>query len=576
MRLPAWLRSRRVRVLAAAAAACAAIMISGGLAFARFNSTQSVGSNTFSTTTLAAPTGLGATGGQNIVLTWTATSSTFAAGYNVLRSTTSGSGYAQVAQVTGRTTVTYTDNPGGGLYFYVLQAYFQNWTSANSAEAHAGVTTTGLLNCGANAAVTASSGDNNGFEVNAGNACANDGASAQDVNSGTGTQTTCTDIHKDRHLYYNYGISVPTGSSVDGIEVQVDAFADATTGVPRYCVELSWDGGTTWTTAQTMASDLTTSEASYTLGSASDTWGRTWAVSDLSNANFRVRITSRSSDTTRDFSLEWAAVKVTYTPMAAPTNFVATGGSNVVLTWTASTSTFITGYNVLRSTTSGSGYSTIAQLSPSTTTYTDNASGGNYYYVIQSYYESWVSNTAEQAASVNTTGQLDCSANAAVTTSAGDNNGFEVNPGNACANDGAYAEDVDSGTSTSTNCTDSHKDKHLFYNYGISVPAGSTVDGIEVRLDGFADATTGAPRYCVELSWNGGTNWTAAKTMASDLTTSEATYTLGAANDTWNRTWAVADLSDSNFRVRISSRASDNARDFRLEWAAVRVTYTPP
>lgn len=94
-------------------------------------------------------------------------------------------------------------------------------------------------------------------------------------------------------------------------------------------------------------------------------------------------------------------------------------------------------------------------------------------------------------------------------------------------------------------------------------------------LDGWADATTGVPRYCVELSWNGGTNWTAAKTMASDLTTSEVTYTLGANNDTWSHSWTVAQMSDANFRVRITSRSSDVTRDLSLERAAVRVTYTP-
>ena len=52
-----------------------------------------------------------------------------------------------------------------------------------------------------------------------------------------------------------------------------------------------------------------------------------------------------------------------------------------------------------------------------------------------------------------------------------------------------------------------------------------------MRLDARADSTTGAPKMCVQLSWDGGTTWTAAKTSAN-LTTSEATYTLGGAADT--------------------------------------------
>ena len=204
MRVPAWPRSRRVRVLAASAAACAAIVVSAGLALAVFGNTPSVGSNAFTTTTLAAPTGLGATGGTNIVLTWTATTSTFASGYNVLRSSTSGGSYTTIAQVTPRTTVTYTDNPAAGTYYYVLQSYFQNWVSVNTAEVTAGVSTnTGYQPCSANAAD--SGGDANGYEVLPANACTNDSLFAQDVNSGTGTGTSCTGSGKDKHRFYNHG-----------------------------------------------------------------------------------------------------------------------------------------------------------------------------------------------------------------------------------------------------------------------------------------------------------------------------------------------------------------------------------
>jgi hypothetical protein len=303
-----------VRLVAAAAAACAAIVVTAELSFAAFSNTKSVASNAFTTTTLAAPTGPAATGGANIVLTWTATASTFATGYNILRSQTNGGPYAQLVQVTPRTTVTYTDSPIAGTYYYVLQSYFQNWISVNTAQVTAGVSTnTGLLSCGANAAVTSSAGDNNGFQLNPGNACADDGAFAEDTDSGTGTSTSCTNTGKDRHLFYNYGISVPASSVINGFEVRLDGMADATTGTPLYCVELSWNGGTTWTTAKTSA-NLTTTEATYTLGTTSDNWGRTWAVSELTNANFRVRITSRASNNSRDFRLEWVAVKVTYTP----------------------------------------------------------------------------------------------------------------------------------------------------------------------------------------------------------------------------------------------------------------------
>ena len=54
-------------------------------------------------------------------------------------------------------------------------------------------------------------------------------------------------------------------------------------------------------------------------------------------------------------------------------------------------------------------------------------------------------------------------ANAPVTASAGDNNGFQTSPTNAYASDGLFAVDTNSGTNTNTSCTNSGKDKHLYY-----------------------------------------------------------------------------------------------------------------
>jgi choice-of-anchor B domain-containing protein len=173
---------------------------------------------------------------------------------------------------------------------------------------------TGFLSPGTNAAQTSSAGDNNGFEVSASNAHADGGGVAQDVNSGTNNNASCTANSKDKHRFYDFNIILPGGATVKGIEVRLDAFADSTSSAPKMCVQLSWNGGTTWTTAK-QTTTLTTSQATYILGSPVDTWGRTWALTDLSNANFRVRvidIASTSGATSRDFSLDWIAVRVSY------------------------------------------------------------------------------------------------------------------------------------------------------------------------------------------------------------------------------------------------------------------------
>jgi hypothetical protein len=154
-------------------------------------------------------------------------------------------------------------------------------------------------------------GDGNGYQTNPTNAYAYDNAVALDTNSGTNTSTSCTNSGKDKHRFYNYGFTIPAGATIKGIEVKLNAKVDNTKGSPKICVQLSSDGGSTWTTAQATAT-LTTALNDYTLGGPADMWGHTWSVTNLSNANFRLRVINVASNKSRDFSLNNVAVKVTY------------------------------------------------------------------------------------------------------------------------------------------------------------------------------------------------------------------------------------------------------------------------
>ena len=100
---------------------------------------------------------------------------------------------------------------------------------------------------------------------------------------------------------------------VQGIQVRLDARADAGSNKPKLCVQISWNGGSSWTTAK-QTTNLTATETSYTLGGTSDTWGRTWTVGDFSNTNFRIRVIDVAGNGNRDFFLDYIAVNVTYQP----------------------------------------------------------------------------------------------------------------------------------------------------------------------------------------------------------------------------------------------------------------------
>lgn len=288
---------------------------------ARFTDTTSAAGN-IAADTLDRPAALSAVGGPSVVLTWVPSVDLYAAGYDVLRSATSGSGFALVSSVTPGSAATTIDSPAAGTWYYALQATYQSWSSAPSNEASATVglsTSTPYAPCTTTAADTASAGDNNGYQTNPIRACTDDSLYAVDANSGTGGTQSCGTgstpaTTKDRHKFYGFAHGLPgVVTSIDGISVRADLRLDAIAGTHNLCAQLSWNSGTSWTTIQALPVTVA-GETTYTFGSTSDTWGRTWTASQLNGTNFRVRIIDASTAAGRDFSLDYVAVSVTYTP----------------------------------------------------------------------------------------------------------------------------------------------------------------------------------------------------------------------------------------------------------------------
>lgn len=106
--------------------------------------TSALRSQTVTAGTLAAPTGLTAVNGAcvartswHVDLSWTASSSTFADGYEIFRSTTAGGPYTSLGTVSGQGTTTFTDTTPtlSTTYYYVVQAKRNLWLSPDSNEA---------------------------------------------------------------------------------------------------------------------------------------------------------------------------------------------------------------------------------------------------------------------------------------------------------------------------------------------------------------------------------------------------------------------------------------------------------
>lgn len=271
--------------------------------------------------------------------------------------------------------------------------------------------------------------------------------------------------------------------------------------------------------------------------------------------------------------------------LAPPAGLAAAGGSAVTLTWTPTVDAYATGYDVRRGTVNGGPYGSIATVTPGTaSTTTDAPAAGIWYYVLRSLYQSWASADSGQAsATVSTavsTAFAACASQAADTTGAGDNNGYQGTPTRVCVNDSSFATDTNSGTGGTQSCgsgavPDASKDRHRMWGYALGLPGTVTsIDGIRVRADLRLNNVTGTTNVCAQLSWDAGTTWTTVQSMAV-TSTAEATYTFGGTADTWGRTWTVAQLGTANFRVRLIDASTLASKRFDLDYVAVSVTYTP-
>jgi hypothetical protein len=95
-----------------------------------------------------------------------------------------------------------------------------------------------------------------------------------------------------RQTYSGFDFGIPETNTIQGIVVKLDTssinFPDASAAID---VALSWDGGSSYTTAKATP-QLVNVDVVYTVGDATDTWGRSWTAANFSSELFRIRVTS--------------------------------------------------------------------------------------------------------------------------------------------------------------------------------------------------------------------------------------------------------------------------------------------
>lgn len=119
----------------------------------------------------------------------------------------------------------------------------------------------------------------------------------------------------------NFGFSIPTGSTINGILVEIEAKRPAgTAGFDNVRIV---KGGTISATNKT--SPLTTTEEYRSVGGATDLWGETWTAADINATTFGVvagNITYPGGSTA---SVDHIRITVYYTEVI--------GGSSLTLVW---------------------------------------------------------------------------------------------------------------------------------------------------------------------------------------------------------------------------------------------------
>lgn len=112
-----------------------------------------------------------------------------------------------------------------------------------------------------------------------------------DVNTVTNMQnsddTYVSEAGGSEQGYKDFDLGIPDGSTIQGVEVEVEANSSDASGC-RLRATLSSNGGSNYTGYQSM--NLSDIDTTVTLGGSTNTWGRAWAAADFSNENFVIKV----------------------------------------------------------------------------------------------------------------------------------------------------------------------------------------------------------------------------------------------------------------------------------------------
>ncbi|MFA6050699.1 MAG: hypothetical protein WC761_05920, partial [Candidatus Paceibacterota bacterium] len=118
---------------------------------------------------------------------------------------------------------------------------------------------------------------------------------------------------------------------------------------------------------------------------------------------------------------------------------------------------------------------------------------------------------------------------------------------------------------------DSSDDNVEYDDFGLTIPEGAIIEGIEVAVEGHR---TSGRTLDVSLTWNEGSNYTSVKNVGSTFTGTDRTVIAGSASDTWGRSWTASEFTNSAFKVKLD--ATSGGGNINVDQIQVKVTYSIP
>ena len=359
--------------------------------------------------------------------------------------------------------------------------------------------------------------------------------------------------------------SLPAGASITGIQVRPDWWLDSTSGTNSVDVELSWNGGTTWTSKKNESTESTNDTNNKTLGGSTDNWGHTWSISDISSTNFRVRITANSSSSSRTISLDWIPVNVFYAIPGVPSNLTPTAPGSYNY-WLANTGSAVNAVNG----------------NDGDTTYIDEADKQTFAFAGAGV----PSNATVNSVTLNVVAKSynGSSATMQLITENGSN---QTNDNGHSLSTSYATYQYNNGPMTINPLTGSAWTVSEVNNWTTKFGVQKTSNGTSVPrvtqmyLTVSYSTPTTLSTTCqlgVDLSYDGGSHWVSPQKTQTLTSTLTQLPSFGGSTDNWYRTWAPGDFSNSNFRVRVQDidpgiGCNSNAVT-NLDWLQARVYYS--